>query len=128
MILRIWDVTLTVRDLKKSVRFYGKVLGLRKKYEYPDYAGFDCGGVEIGLGTAARTGRHGKGEPVIDFLVDDIDADYRRLRKRRVRFIRPPRDQLWGGRTALFRDPDGNILQMVQIDWRRYLPVCAEGA
>ncbi len=51
MIRRIWDVTLTVSDLKKSVQFYGEILGLQKKYQFSDYAGLDCGGVEIGLKT-----------------------------------------------------------------------------
>lgn len=30
MIERIWDITLTVRDLKRAVYFYEKVLGLQK--------------------------------------------------------------------------------------------------
>lgn len=29
------------------VDFYKNVLGLQKKYEFEDYAGFDSGGVEI---------------------------------------------------------------------------------
>jgi len=51
MIKRIWDITLTVKNLKKAIDFYENVLGLQKKYEFKDYAGFDCGGVEIGLKT-----------------------------------------------------------------------------
>jgi len=31
MIRRIWDITLTVKDLKKAVEFYEDVLGLQKK-------------------------------------------------------------------------------------------------
>jgi len=50
MVKRIWDITLTVKDLERAVDFYGNVLGLQK-YEFKDYAGFDCGGVEIGLKT-----------------------------------------------------------------------------
>lgn len=50
-IRRIWDITLTVKDLKKPVEFYEKILRLQKKYEFKDYAGFDCGGVEVGLKT-----------------------------------------------------------------------------
>ncbi len=46
MIRRIWDITLTVKDLKKVVEFYESILGLQKKYEFKDYAGFDCGRVE----------------------------------------------------------------------------------
>lgn len=32
MIRRIWDVTLTVKNLEKAIYFYEKVLGLTKKY------------------------------------------------------------------------------------------------
>ena len=46
MIGRIWSVTLTVSDLMKAIDSYKCVLGLTKKYECKDYAGFDCGGVE----------------------------------------------------------------------------------
>jgi len=51
VIKRIWDVTFTVSDLRRAIWFYEEVLGLQKKYEFKDYAGFDCGGVEIGLKT-----------------------------------------------------------------------------
>jgi len=32
MLGRIWDVTLTVKDLDKAVRFYEDTLGFQKKY------------------------------------------------------------------------------------------------
>jgi catechol 2,3-dioxygenase-like lactoylglutathione lyase family enzyme len=63
MIRRLWDVTLTVADLKESARFYGEVLGLQKKYEFGDYGGFDCGGVEIGLKTWGEQEEPRQGEP-----------------------------------------------------------------
>ncbi|HDL60396.1 MAG TPA: VOC family protein [candidate division WOR-3 bacterium] len=64
MIQRIWDVTLTVKDLKKAVNFYENILGLVKKYEYKDYAGFDCGGVEIGIKTWGNSKNQEKGNPL----------------------------------------------------------------
>lgn len=51
MIKQIRDVTLTVADLERAVRFYEGTLGLMKKYQFSDYAGFECGGVELGLKT-----------------------------------------------------------------------------
>jgi len=36
MIRRIWDITLTVKDLKKAVEFYEDVLGL-EKYQFKDF-------------------------------------------------------------------------------------------
>ncbi len=36
MIRRIWDITLTVKDLKKAVEFYEDVLVL-EKYQFKDF-------------------------------------------------------------------------------------------
>lgn len=121
MIRRIWDITLTVSDLKKAVAFYEDVLGLQKKYEYKDYAGFDCGGVEIGLKTWGELEKPRKGEPCIDLVVDDIDRFYHALSEKGVSFSKKPEETQWGSRMAVFCDPDGNSLQVVQIDWKKYL-------
>ena len=63
MIRRIWDITLTVKDLRKSISFYRDILGLQMKYMFKDYAGFDCCGVEIGLKTWGEMEKPRKGEP-----------------------------------------------------------------
>ncbi|NOX44151.1 MAG: hypothetical protein GXO72_00190 [Caldiserica bacterium] len=125
MIRRIWDVTLTVRDLGRAISFYRDVLGLELKYVFKDYAGFDVGGVELGLKTWGELEPPRGGEPVVNFLVGDVDRACRELSARGVRFDKGPEDTPWGGRIALFRDPDGNTLQLTQIDWRRYFSTCA---
>ncbi|MBC7264596.1 MAG: VOC family protein [Chloroflexi bacterium] len=124
MILRVWDITFTVSDLERGVNFYENILGLAKKYQFATYAGFDCGGVEIGLqpGTPIRTP---ESTPCVNFLVRDVDEAYQVLRERGVQFLQEPHDTPWGGRIALFVDPDGHPLQLVQIDWRKYFAVCA---
>ena len=122
--MRVWDITFTVSDLQRAVEFYGNVLGLEKKYQYSSYAGFDCGGVEIGLRPGNPSGEN-LDMPCVDFLIPDIDRCYEEMRRHGVRLLKEPHDTPWGGRTALFTDPDGNVLQLVQIDWRRYLKACA---
>jgi methylmalonyl-CoA/ethylmalonyl-CoA epimerase len=124
MFLRVWDITFTVTDLERAVDFYGRVLGLPKKYQFSTYAGFDCGGVEIGLVPGDMT-ENQAGAPLVDFLVQDVDEVYGVLSDKGVRFFKEPHDTSWGGRTALFADPDGNMLQLVQIDWSKYFAVCA---
>jgi len=126
MLLRVWDVTFAVSNLEQAVGFYEQVLELPKKYRYSTYAGFDCGGVEIGL-VPGQVPVNQEGMPCVDFLVQDVDAIYRTLSGRGVRFLREPHDTAWGGRLALFTDPDGNVLQLVEIDWPRYLAACAVG-
>jgi catechol 2,3-dioxygenase-like lactoylglutathione lyase family enzyme len=124
MLCRVWDVTFTVSDLEQAADFYGQVLELPKKYQFSSYAGFDCGGVEIGL-VPGKPPEDQTGVPLVDFLVLDVDRVYRMLVGKGVRFLKEPNDTAWGGRIALFADPDGNRLQLVQIDWPRYLAVCA---
>lgn len=126
MLLRVWDVTLPVSDLEKAVDFYQNVLGFSLKYHYSgDYAGFDCGGVEIGLAPAAMIKADEAGI-CLDFLVRDIDQVCQTLSGRGVGFIKEPHNTLWGGRIALFTDPDGNRLQLVQVNWPQYFKACAK--
>jgi catechol 2,3-dioxygenase-like lactoylglutathione lyase family enzyme len=127
MIKSVWGVTLSVSDLKEAIAFYEKTLGLNKKYEYSSYAGFQCGGVEVGLTVVKKEKGHIAGAPSIQFLVDSVDAVYEELRKKGVDFVRSPHDEPWGGREAGFLDPDGNLLEVVQIDWRKYFEVSVKG-
>lgn len=120
LIKGIWSVTLTVADLQRAVDFYERILDLEKKYQYHDYAGFDCGGVEIGLKTWGQLESPRAGEPCIDFYVADVDQAVEELKHRGVEFDREPDDVQWGGRIAVFSDPDGHTLQLTQIDWQRY--------
>jgi catechol 2,3-dioxygenase-like lactoylglutathione lyase family enzyme len=127
MIKTVWCVTFYVSDLKRATNFYEKTLGLTKKYEYASYAGFQCGGLEIGLVPKEKI-EQGENSPSIEFLVDDVDQFYETLKKRGVNFVEPLHDEPWGGRQASFKDPDGNLLEIVQINWKKYFEVAAKGA
>ncbi|MBD3286354.1 hypothetical protein GF359_07355 [candidate division WOR-3 bacterium] len=125
MIKRIWSITLTVSNLARSLKFYKGLLGLTEKYRFGDYAGFDCGGVEIGLKTWGNKEKPREGEPCLDLLVDDVDAVTEDLKSKGVSFSQGPEDTKWGSRTVIFTDPDGNRLQLTQIDWGSYFQVCS---
>ena len=49
------------------------------------------------------------------FGVEDIHAEAMRLTCFGVEFIRQPAQEAWGGWVATFKDPDGNILQLLQV-------------
>ncbi|MGD8814237.1 MAG: VOC family protein [Anaerolineales bacterium] len=125
MITHIWSVTMTVSNLDQSIHFYETILSLTKKYQFSDYAGFQCGGSEIGIKTWGALEPPREGEPCINLAVADIDEAYQTLMSKGVEFTKPPEDTSWGSRTAVFKDPDGNTLQLTQIDWERYLKVSA---
>ena len=47
---------------------------------------------------------------IIEFRVDDVDAEYQKLRELSVEFVQEPATMPWGNRSVLFRDPDGNLV------------------
>ena len=129
MIKTVWGVTLYVSDLARAKRFYQEALGLEMKYEYPSYVGFECGGVVIGLMPRLKKGqRVGPLSPPVEFLVDDAQKVCDKLKRKGVKFTKDLHEEQWGSRQATFTDPDGNILEIVQIDWEKYFAVSAEGA
>ena len=127
MIKTVWSITLSVSNLERSKRFYEEILGFNKKYEYSSYVGFECGGVEIGL-IPKDTVEIGKDSASIEFLVDNVDKEYRRLVSKGVKFTAKPHDEPWGGRQAVFHDPDGNPLCVTEINWKKYFKASLEGA
>jgi len=107
VIEKIENLTLRVSDLKKAVDFYEKVLGLKKRDEWSNYATFNIGDMMLGLDPDP------KGELDIFMRVASVDEEYKILKQRGVQFITEPKDQYWGGRTAKFVDPDGNKFILV---------------
>jgi catechol 2,3-dioxygenase-like lactoylglutathione lyase family enzyme len=129
MIKSVWCITFYVSNLEKASRFYEKTLGLEKKYEFASYVGFQCGNLEIGLIPKTEKQKTSVGtSPSVEFLVDDIDKTYKELKTKGVNFIKELHNETWGGREAAFTDPDGNVLEIVQIDWGKYFGVSAKGA
>ena len=54
------------------------------------------------------------GIPVTSFAVDDVQAEFDRLRSKGVRFTQEP-TEMGGVTTAVFDDTCGNLIQMVQL-------------
>jgi len=124
----VWCITFHVSDLKKAAKFYEEVLGLETKYEFSSYVGFECGGVEIGLIPKLREREQAAPlSPSVEFLVNDVEKFYKKLKNKNVKFVKELHEEPWGEKQATFTDPDGNILEIVQINWEKYFSVSAEG-
>jgi catechol 2,3-dioxygenase-like lactoylglutathione lyase family enzyme len=130
MIKTVWSVTFYVSDLKRAAKFYEEILGLEKKYEYSSYVGFECGGIEIGLIPKPKEEkmRAVSTSPSVEFLVDEVDKTYNELKSKGVKFTKELHEEPWGGRQTTFTDPDGNTLEITQINWEKYFSVSAKGA
>ena len=137
MIKRFGCVEIPVSDMDRAVAFYEDVLGLKKTYEHPVWTSFDVGGVSFAV-AASGTKKSEKGgkvctscslcvlryaagkmkmdreapsaTSVLYFEVENLEEVYRKLKEQGVKFIAEPREQGWGGRTAVMLDPDDNII------------------
>lgn len=49
---------------------------------------------------------------ILEFLVEDVDAEYVRLRDSVDSWVTEPTDMPWGNRSVLLRDPDGNLVNL----------------
>lgn len=52
----------------------------------------------------------GRGASVLEFEVDDVDAECERLGALDAAIVKPPTTQPWGNRSVWFRDPDGHLI------------------
>ena len=121
MITQIGNVTVVVKDLGRSLKFYRDKLGLRLCFfDKPhDWVCFDCGAGRTTLSLTTPWNQAAKRllgvKTGVSFLVDDIEKTYGQLKKRRVKFTLKPRKERWGGILANFEDLDGNKFFLLQM-------------
>jgi predicted enzyme related to lactoylglutathione lyase len=120
---RLVTVVLTVSDLDRSVALYGHVFGLDLHID--DHRGDDAwiSGRHAATSWAegafihfalyeSKDGTHTTGAQIA-FRVSDVDDAHCRAVEAGVEVVHGPRTQPWG-RSARYRDADGNIIELTQ--------------
>ncbi len=118
-------VNLYTGDIQAAVHFYGDLLGLAESFRtptegLPEHVEFQVGGFTLGLGSLEAARRvHGveaePGRPAVALVLwtDDVDRAYASLAAAGVPGLRPPHDTGNDNRSALVRDPDGTLIEIV---------------
>jgi catechol 2,3-dioxygenase-like lactoylglutathione lyase family enzyme len=105
----------------EAEKFYGDVLGLRLKGKSHGALVYDVGGADLLVSPVPST--EPSSHTVLGFAVSDLNAVTAVLSTRGVkweRFAKFPQDAAGvlvtpdGAKVAWFRDPDGNLLSIVQ--------------
>lgn len=127
--MRIYVTSVLVDDQSKALDFYTKTLGFVPKHDVPVgedrwltvVSKEDPEGTELLLEPsghpAAKPYKNAlvaDGIPATSFKVDDLDAEYRRLRDLGVRFTVEPMDA-GTVRMAIFDDTCGNLIQIIEM-------------
>jgi len=115
MLKRIGQIAINVHDIERATAFYRDVLGLPFLFAAPRMAFFDCGGTWLMLALPDAP-EFDHAASILYFDVDDIGAEYERIRAKGAEFRTEPhrvhRDgtrELW---LADFRDTEGNTFAL----------------
>jgi predicted enzyme related to lactoylglutathione lyase len=118
--VRLASVRVITNDVDRLVGFYEQVTGLASRRLAPQFAELVTPSCTLAIGAAETMALFSAGAAVpesnrtaiIEFLVDDVDAEYDRLAGLAVdtEIVQKPTTMPWGNRSLLFRDPDGNLI------------------
>jgi catechol 2,3-dioxygenase-like lactoylglutathione lyase family enzyme len=124
--MRINLASVLVDDQEKALRFYTDVLGFVTKHDIPMgqhrwltvVSPQDPDGTELVLEPSShpavkpfKEALVADGIPYTSFAVDDVEAEYERLRRLGVRFTQEPAD-MGPVTTAVLDDTCGNLIQI----------------
>ena len=115
--MKFTGICLVTESVPVLVQFYSRILGCQAEGNNT-HAEFEISGLSLAI--FSRLGMEelapgsmqgaGSGNFTIGFEVEDVDAEYERLKALEVTFVKPPATYPWGARSVWFRDPDGNIV------------------
>ena len=112
-------------DVQRLAAFYASLV--RTKVTLNDYyVEVPAGPASVGFSRrrfteyredqAALVGRSPcQAEIILDFLTDEVDAEYRRIDALGVDWVMPPATQPWGNRAMIFRDPEGILINVFSL-------------
>lgn len=118
--MKLVSTRLITEDIQRMVEFYQHVTGIDATWSTPEFAEIVTPAGTLALGSTRTVALFAAGSArpadnhtaIIEFLVPDVNADYRRLRETVENFVNEPTTMPWGNRSLLFRDPDGNLINL----------------
>ena len=116
----IKHVALRVKDIRRSVDFYTNILQMRIEWKPdPDNVYLTSGGDNLALHQVGR----GEADPNVEGALDhfgfivsgpeEVDNWAEMLESKGIELAQKPRTHRDGARSIYFRDPDGNLIQLL---------------
>lgn len=114
------SVRIITDDVDRLVDFYEKITGVSAERPAPVFAELVMPSCTLAIGHSQTVQLFGAGSAVaannrtviIEFHVHDVDAEYERLKPFVDEWVKEPTTMPWGNRAVLFRDPDGNLVNL----------------
>ncbi|MEN0084649.1 MAG: VOC family protein [Leifsonia sp.] len=113
------SIRIITDDVDRLAAFYERVTGLTAERPAPVFAQFAGPGATLAIAAPATVAMLGdtlapaaNRSIVVEFEVADVDAEFGRLEPTLADVVLRPTTMPWGNRSALFRDPDGNLVNL----------------
>ena len=120
--MKLASVRLVTDDLPALTAFYSALTNTEPVTPFGpgDYAELHTESSIIALATSAGVKRYNNNaaeaaanrSAILEFEVDDVDTERARLDEQVTDWVQEPTTQPWGYRSMLFRDPDGNLINL----------------
>lgn len=113
------SIRIITEDVDRLVAFYELVTGQAAVRPAPVFAQLVSPGATLAIASPATVSMLGDAvtpganrSVVVEFEVVDVDAEFARLEPVLSDVVLAPTTMAWGNRSALFRDPDGNLVNL----------------
>ena len=120
IIMDFSSIRIITNDVDTLAGFYELVTGTPATRPAPVFAEFRTGAGALAIASTATVAMLGEHAPsprsndsvIIEFVVADVDAEFARIREGLEDIVLEPTTMPWGNRSVLFRDPDGNLVNL----------------
>jgi catechol 2,3-dioxygenase-like lactoylglutathione lyase family enzyme len=113
---KVGAVILLVSNMEKSIKFYSDILELPIKSRSKDWTEFFKNDTVLALHPAPEKKKMlktGSGT-LVGFEVTDLDSTVKKLKGKRVKFFKRPKDEPFG-KHAIVQDPDGHLISIAEL-------------
>lgn len=114
---KVGAVILLVSNMEKSIKFYSETLELPIKTRSKDWTEFFNNDTVLALHPAPKNKTILKTDSgtLVGFEVTDLDSTVKKLKERRVKFFKRPKEEPFG-KHAIVQDPDGHLISIAEIN------------
>lgn len=118
--MNLVSIRIITSSTESLAAFYEQITGLSAIRYTPDFAELKTQNTTLAIGSTKTLqffGGESIAQPaenrtaIIEFLVDDVDKEFERLKSfLSSKVVQEPTVMPWGNKSLLFRDPDGNLV------------------
>jgi len=113
------SIRIITHDVDRLAAFYERVVATAPERPAPVFARFTGRGATLAIADVETIGMLGDAvsaranqSVLVEFEVSDVDEEFARLRPKSTDVVLAPTTMPWGNRSALIRDPDGNVVNL----------------